>query len=277
MAIHRLFPFLFVNMFKIIKQTIKSRELLFNLIVKELKVRYKNSVLGFLWALLNPLLMTLVFTIVFTVLMKAIHVDNYPLFLLCGYLPWIFFNNSMSEATNSITLNGSLINKVYFPREYLPISKIFSCLVNFLLGLVVLVPFLLVFKIELRWTIAFLPIVIFINLLFVIGLALIFSSVNVFFRDVGNLIEILLLTWMFLTPLWYPIKMVHEMSPQYLHYYLLNPMASFVVIYRYLLMYPDLNYLVGYAMSIVLIMTFISFFGGYWLFYKLEPDFAKEL
>jgi len=264
-------------MFEIAKSFYASRELLWNLVIKELKVRYKNSILGFLWALLNPLLMMIVFTIVFSILMKAITVEHYPLFLLTGYLPWIFFNNSISEATNSITQNGGLINKVYFPREFLPISKVLSCLVNFLLGLIVLIPFLLVFGIKINSNIVFLPLVLFFHLLFTIGLALFFSAINVFFRDIGNLIEILLLTWMFLTPLWYPVMLVMNMAPKYIFIYLLNPMACFVVLYRYILFNPDLIGFVGYAVSLVLIATFVFFLGGYYIFYKLEPEFAKEL
>jgi len=265
-------------MIDIIKRNIKAKELLWNLVVKELKVRYKNSVLGFLWALLNPLLMMIVFTIVFSILMKgAIRQEHYPLFLLCGYLPWIFFNTSISESTTSISLNGTLINKVYFPREFLPISKTLSSLVNFILSTSVLIPFLLIFGIKLKWYIIFLPIVIILQLLFTIGLGLFFSSVNVFFRDVGNLIEILMLTWMFLTPLWYPIQLVKDSAPKYVYIYLLNPMASFVAVYRFILFNPDLEYILSYATIVVTISTFIFFFGGYWIFNRLEPDFAKEL
>jgi lipopolysaccharide transport system permease protein len=265
-------------MIDIIKRNIVSKELLWNLVVKELKVRYKNSILGFLWALLNPLLMMIIFTIVFSVLMKGgMQIKHYPLFLLCGYLPWIFFNNSISESTTSITLNGSLINKVYFPREFLPISKILSSLVNFIFAIVVLIPFLLIFGMHLDWTIIFLPVVILLQLLFAIGLGLFFSSLNVFFRDVGNLIEILMMTWMFLTPLWYPVQLVIANAPKYLYLYLLNPMASFVVLYRYLLFNHDLPKLVGYSSMIVLLSTIIVFFGGYFVFNKLEPEFAKEL
>jgi lipopolysaccharide transport system permease protein len=265
-------------MITILKKFISSKELLWNLVVKELKIRYKNSILGFFWALLNPLLMMIVFTIVFSVLMKgSIRIEHYPLFLLCGYLPWIFFNNSISESTSSISLNGSLINKVYFPREFLPISKILSSLVNFLLALIVLIPFLLAFKMHLDWTILILPVVVLLQLLFVIGLGLFLSSINVFFRDVGNLIEILMMTWMFLTPLWYPVQLVIDSAPQYLYYFLLNPMASFVVLYRYLLFNHDLPELLVFSSSVVLVSTILVFFGGYYVFNKLEPDFAKEL
>jgi lipopolysaccharide transport system permease protein len=263
-------------MISILKKFITSKELLWNLVVKELKVRYKNSVLGFLWALLNPLLMMIVYTIIFSYLMKF-QIEHYPLFLLCGYLPWIFFNNSISESTSSISLNGSLINKVYFPREFLPISKILSSLVNFFFALIVLITFLLAFRIHLDWTILLLPIVILLQLLFTIGLGLFFSSINVFFRDVGNLIEILMMTWMFLTPLWYPVQMVIERAPKYVHLFLLNPMASYVVLYRYLLFNHDLPQLVFYSSMVVLVSTFIVFFGGYYIFNKLEPEFAKEL
>jgi lipopolysaccharide transport system permease protein len=264
-------------MFDIAKNFFSHLELLKNLVIKELKVRYKNSVFGFLWALLNPLLMMIVFTIVFTQIQKIKTDEYYPLFLLCGYLPWIFFQNSLSESTTSIVSNSSLINKVYFPRELFPISKILSSLVNFLLGLTVLIPFLIYFGTKLSYTILFLPLLILFQVLFTIGIALIFASINVYFRDVGNLIEILMLTWLFLTPIWYPIKLVLNGAGKYILFYLLNPMACFVVLYREILLSRNPDFVVNYAISVILLSTTIIFFAGYYIFYKLEPGFAKEI
>ena len=118
-------------MFRRVKELYVYRELLRNLAIRDLKVRYKNSVLGVLWSLLNPLGMTLVFTIVFTLMVPS-QIPNFPVFFLCGYLPWAFFSTSVTDATGTFVDNANLIKKVYFPREILPLSNVISNLVNFL-------------------------------------------------------------------------------------------------------------------------------------------------
>ena len=130
-----------------LRELVRYRELVFNLTVRELKARYKSSVLGFFWSLLNPLGMMLVFTVVFGVLMPNNQMEKFPIFLLCGLLPWNFFNAGVMTGTNSIVANSDLIKKVYFPREALPIASVLASLVNFLLALVVLFLALIVFRV----------------------------------------------------------------------------------------------------------------------------------
>ncbi|MFN2219502.1 MAG: ABC transporter permease, partial [Anaerolineae bacterium] len=120
-----------------IRELYYYRELIRNLVIRDLKVRYKNSVLGILWSLLNPLLMTIVFTVVFTLMLRS-DIPDYPVFFMCAYLPWSFLSDTVVGGTNSIVGNSHLIKKVYFPREVLPLSDVLSGLVNFLLALVVL-------------------------------------------------------------------------------------------------------------------------------------------
>jgi lipopolysaccharide transport system permease protein len=221
----------------------RYRDLLRNLVVRDLKVRYKNSVLGVLWSLLNPLLMTLVFTIVFT-LMLGSEIANYPVLFMCGYLPWSFLAASLVGATNSIVGNAHLIKKVYFPREILPTAEVLSNLVNFLLALVVLFAMILAFRIRITPAVLMLPLVILAQTLFVLGLAFILSTANVFYRDTQHILQVVLQAWFFLTPIFYPITVLPESSVilgvtvnVQLWVRRLNPMASLVASYQDILYY----------------------------------------
>ncbi len=129
-----------------LRELIRYRELIVNLTIRELKARYKSSVLGFFWSLLNPLGMMLVFTVVFTVMQPNNQIEKFPIFLLCGLLPWNFFSAGVMTGANSIVANGNLVKKVYFPREVLPIASVLANLVNFLLALIVLFAALILFR-----------------------------------------------------------------------------------------------------------------------------------
>src|SRR5687767_1010560 len=183
------------------------RDLLLNLVQRDLAVRYRRSALGFLWSFLNPLLMMAVFTIVFTVV-KSNSVRNYPLFVLCGLLPWNFLAGSLSGAVRSITSNANLIDKVYFPREVLPLAVVLANLVNFVLSLAVFLPLALLLGAQFSaWTLA-LPVIIGVQLLVVLGLALLLSALNVFYRDTELVLDVALIAWFFLTPIFYELELL---------------------------------------------------------------------
>ncbi len=156
------------------------RDLTRNLVVRDLKVRYKNSFLGVAWSWINPLLMMIVYTIFFTVLLRNTSLPHYPVFLLSGLLAWNFFSESLSSATGSIVNNAHLIKKVYFPREVLPVSTVLASLVNFLIALPVLFTMTLIFGVRLTPWVLLLPVTILIQVIFTIGLTLILSTLNVF-------------------------------------------------------------------------------------------------
>jgi len=262
------------------------RELIRNLVVRDLKVRYKNSVLGIAWSWLNPLLMMLVLTVVFTVMqgrntdMRAFHV-----FVLIGILSWNFFSASVVGATGSIVNNAHLIKKVYFPRVALPVSVVLSNMLNFVIALPVF--FALAFlsgvpitgRVEL---ILWLPVVLLAQVLFTIGIGLILSTVNVFYRDMQIIMEVVMLAWFFVTPIFYPIEAVPETA----HLlgltldlrrllYILNPMASVISSYRDVLYWgrtigPDFFLrTVVTAMAVLLI--------GYAVFERYARRFAEEV
>ena len=174
-----------------LREIFKFKNLTYNLVSRDLKVKYKGSILGFFWSLLNPLAMLIVYTVAFKYIIR-IRVENFPLFFLCGFLPWTFLSLSLSMAVSSIKDNANLVKKVYFPREILPLSIVLSNLVQFLLTFIILIPALLLFKIKLGLPLLYLPLIIIFHLAFTLGLSLFLSALNVFFSDIRHLLEIFL-------------------------------------------------------------------------------------
>ncbi len=268
-------------MIRRIAELVRYRELIKNLVVRDLKVRYKNSLLGVLWSLLNPLLMTLVFTIVFTLMIPNRDLPNYPVFFLCGFLPWSFFSSSMTAAAGSIVNNASLIKKVYFPREILPLADVLSNLVNFLLALVVLFAMLLAFNIPLTVAALMLPLIILTQVMFAVGMALLLATANVFYRDTRHILEILLQAWFFLTPIFYPITILPSNKmilgvPVNLQLWLrrLNPMASLVASYQDALYYGHVTGLDFFVRTFVTCLLVLLV--GYAVFCRFSPLFGEE-
>lgn len=192
-----------------ISELIRFRNLVGHLVAKELKVRYRGSVLGFLWTFLNPLMLLSVYALVFSVYMR-IDMENYAAFMFCGLLPWIWVNQSLMYGTTSITESESLVTKVTFPLQVLPTVKVAAALINYLLGLPVLFFFLLLQGVSLSWNLLFLPLVLIAAWVFVWGLSLLLATVNVFFRDVQYIMANLLTLWFFITPILYPLEKVPE-------------------------------------------------------------------
>ena len=260
-------------------ELMRYRELVYNLVVRELKARYKNSALGFLWSLLNPLAMMAVFTVVFTVIMPS-HIAKFPIFLLCGLLPWNFFSSGLLVSINSIVGNANLVKKVYFPREVLPISSVLANLVNFLLSLVVLFSALIAFRIPLSPWLWMLPVVIVVQTCFILVVAFILSTLNVFYRDTIMIMDVVILAWFFLTPIFYPID---SLPRNYLLWginldvhrlmYILNPMASLIQAYRDLLYsgyHTNIDFFLRTAITAFAILAF-----GYWFFVRYSKHFGE--
>lgn len=250
----------------------RYRELLRNFVVRDLKARYRNSVLGFLWSLLNPLLMMGVFTVVFKVLMPN-NIENYALFVLLGILPWNWCTSSVMGGITSIVGNGHLIKKVAFPRELLPISVVVSSMVNFLLALIPLGALMLAFGVTPTPLLALLPLIIVLQLVFLWGLALFLACLQVYFRDTGHIFDVLLLAWFFLSPVFYRVE---DLTEQYARLmYILNPMASFISLYRLVVLYgapPDTLFVVRLALQVVAVLAL-----GYLFFIRYSHSFAEEV
>lgn len=257
--------------------------LLYNLVARDLKVRYKNSALGILWSLLNPLLMMLVFTLVFNVLANQ-DIPNYSVFILVGILPWNFFSGSVVGGSNSILSNSSLIKKVYFPRIVLPGSIIFSNLVHFLLAMVVLVFFLYATGLGLTIHALWVPALVVTQIIFMLGLVFFLSSAQVFYRDVAMILEVVMLAWFFLTPVFYSLSIFAESEPirgipaDVLMRWI-NPMASIIDGYRTVLwgvgyggVAMDPSYLLRTFVTSVLTLLI-----GYLFFRRTEHLFGEKL
>src|SRR6266571_6685092 len=181
---------------------LRHRLLIQSLVSRELKARYRGSVLGFFWSFVNPLLLLLTYTVVFTKIMPrqpTPKMEPYYLFFFCGILPWTWFSSSLVESANGLIAGGNLIKKVLFPAEVLPVVTVLANLVHFLLGLPILLLFL-VWKGRLGWSALLLPLPLLIQLVFTLGLALFVSALTVHFRDIQNILSHVLHLWFFATP-----------------------------------------------------------------------------
>lgn len=212
----------------------RHRQLIAALTARDLKARYRGSILGFFWSLANPLLLLAVYTFVFTVFFKQTAVTPYPLFLFSGILAWTFFSAAVLEATGSISSNAGLIKKVMFPAEALPLVVVLSHLVHFLAALPILLAAMAMFavlgKFTMSWTILLVPILMVFQALFVAGLSLIVSSASVLFRDLRDIVTNVLQLGFFMTPILYLIDSIQSRPIRAL--LRINPMTPFVVAYQ---------------------------------------------
>ena len=213
----------------------RYRELLTNLVRKELKVRYKNSALGFLWSMLNPAMYLVVFYVVFQLILKN-NIPYFAVFLLSGLLAWNLFSASLAGATGSITGNASLVNKVWFPRAILPLAPIGANSVHFLLQGLVLVGAMIVFRFDIAWGYVWLVVPAIVALLLLTAaLAIFLAAANVYARDTQHLLELALLAWIWMTPIIYPWDLqARELADRGLSpmLTLLNPMTSIVLAFQ---------------------------------------------
>lgn len=258
-------------MFDQLREIFKFKNLIYNLVSRDLKVKYKGSILGFFWSLLNPLAMLIVYTVAFKYIIR-IRVENFPLFFLCGFLPWTFLSLSLSMAVSSIKDNANLVKKVYFPREILPLSIVLSNLVQFLLTFIILIPALLLFKIKLGLPLLYLPLIIIFHLAFILGLSLLLSALNVFFSDIRHLLEIFLQIWFWLTPIIYPVSFVPE---RFQTLYRLNPAVLFVESYRNSLLYNKGLHFADVGTLFLIGAVFLLF--GFLVFSGYTKRFAEEI
>lgn len=214
--------------------------LLQNLVVRKVKTRYRNSALGILWSLLNPLGLMLVFTVVFSVLSSAGAPRQFPVFILVGLIPWRFFSNSLMAGSVSVLENGSLIKKVYFPRELLPVATLLAELVNFLFGFIVLIVFLYAFGIGLTIHALWLPLILITQFVFSLGLSFFLGALTTFYRDILMILDVILQAWFFLTPIFYSFETLFSDTTMILGVTFnptqvmrwVNPMASIIDAYR---------------------------------------------
>lgn len=239
--------------------------------MKELKLKYKGSILGITWSLFNPLMMIIIYTIAFKFILK-IDIESYSVFVFTGLLPWLFIQTTISQSSGSIINHGNLIKKVYFPRAILPLSITFSNFINFLITLVILFISLFFFKIKLTIYLLALPILFLFILLFVSGLSLLLSSLTTRYRDVAYLMEVVFQAWFYLTPIIYPLDMVPDFLQRYI---LCNPITSMVEVMRALVFYGKMPSLLH--IYILVFSSIFMFVVGFIVFRSREYNFVDEV
>jgi lipopolysaccharide transport system permease protein len=260
-----------------LRQLLRYRGLIQSLVARELKARYRGSVLGFFWSFINPLLLLGIYSFVFAVVQPVKHPDEmepYALFMFCGLLPWTWFSASLSESANVLIGHGNLIKKVLFPAEILPIVTVLANMVHFFLGLPILIGFLLYYWRPLTFAeLAWFPIVVLVQAVFTTGMALILSALTVHFRDLKDLLGNLLTFWFFATPIIYGMNQAPEGAKTLLN---LNPFTHLAVSYQEILFYQGpfghWKWLLALGGESV-----VLFLIGYFLFDRLRDSFAEEV
>ena len=246
------------------------RELLWNLANREIIQRYKQSALGYAWVILNPLFQLLVMSFVFD---KVLHVPSlgvpFIIFLSVALLPWNFFTQSLTSASGSLVSNNTLITKIYFPREILVYATVIAKLVDFGYSCLVLIAFLFIFHVPVTVYYLWIPVIFIIQLFFTCGIALLVAAFNLFYRDIQYLLNLIILLWMYVTPVMYPIELI---PPHYRFIMSLNPMAVIINAYRQVILSgkdPNLN-----SLSIAAGTSLVIFVLGFVVFKKLEGQFS---
>jgi lipopolysaccharide transport system permease protein len=255
---------------------LEYRELIKNLVVSDLKVKYANSILGFAWSMLNPLMMLLVLYFVFSNVFNQ--QQNFAVYMLIGLLAWRFFSNGTMSALNSIVGKPSLVTKIYIPRQILTLSTTLSSLISSILEFLVLIPLIFILGIVfhqdlgLNITIILFPIIQVIFFFVIYGLALLLASMYVYFRDLNQIWDVLLQLGMFLSPIVYPLSIIPE---KYMFFYMLNPITRVIGMYRDILLYGTVPSLSDFAIVVTSAILLLGI--GTVVFNKLSRRFAEEV
>lgn len=254
-----------------IENLVKYKDLFFELVKKDIKLKYRNSVFGILWSMLNPLLMMVVLSIVFMALFRN-NIPNFPVYVLIGRIVYQFFSESTNFAMDSIHANGHLIRKVYVPKYFFPLSRVVSSFITMLLSLVPLILMMLFTRMTFHWMNLFIVVPMMYLLVVSAGIGLLLCSINVFFNDMKHFYSIILMVVMYMTPIFYPPSIIPE---QYTILIELNPLFPIVEMFRDIVMYGVMP---GLTTHLILIF-YMLFYGGIGLlvFYKTQDRFIYHL
>lgn len=257
-----------------VRALVRYRPLIRSLVGRELKARYRGSVLGFLWSFVNPLLLLLTYGLVFTYMLPVARtgqVEPYFLFLFCGILPWTWFNSSVLEASGVLIAGGNLIKKVLFPAEVLPVVTVLTNMVQFLLGLPILLAFLAVYG-KLGPLALLLPLPLLVQLVFTLGVSLLVSALTVHFRDIQSILSHLLHVWFFATPVLY---FYPETPPGLKALLRFNPLTHVLYSYQEMLFRGAFTH--GRGLLLAGVVSLLVFALGAFLFDRLRDTFAEEV
>jgi ABC-type polysaccharide/polyol phosphate export permease len=256
---------------EMLTEQVEYRELLYQMTARDLRLRYKQTVMGFGWAIFMPLLNTAVFSVIFMRVAPIQTAVPYPLFAYCGLLAWNFFASSLKFAVNSLTSNANLVTKVYFPREIFPLSAVLVSLVDFAVGSIVLVGLMAWYHIGISSAVLFLPVVIGVHVAFTIGIGLLLAMANLFYRDVKYLFEVVVTVWMFATSVVYPVEMAGGKLATAMR---LNPMTPIIDAYRDVILFQRMPGAPFAQAAVFSIMTL----GVVWIvFHRAEFQFAENV
>lgn len=249
------------------------RELLFFLVWRDIKVRYKQTLLGATWAIIQPVTTMIIFSLVFGKFAKVETGDiPYPIFTYAALLPWQLFSKAMTESAMSLVSNGQFITKIYFPRLYIPTASVLSGVVDFFLSFIILIGMMIYYQVTVSWKLLLLPILIIITILVSLSVSLWLSPINVKFRDVRFLLPFLVQVWLYATPIAYPISVVPE---NWRFYYALNPMVSLIESYRWVILGTEISNTSSILISAILFALILI--SGLWYFQKTEMTFADNI
>ncbi len=258
-------------MVQTIKDILLYKEMIRNLVRKDLRGRYKGSVLGFFWTILNPILQLVVYTFLFSLVLRT-GIDKYYLFLFVALVPWLFFSSCLVGGSGIILAQKDLIKKVYFPMEVLPIVHVSSNFINMLLSFMVIFVVVFISGNPINSSIIYLPIVMIVEYILCLGISFITSAITVYFRDMEQILGILGMAWMYMTPIMYSVDMVPK---EFNFIFELNPMSPIILAYRSIMYYgqaPEITVLVqGLMLGLAVLVI------GFALFKKLKKRFVEEL
>lgn len=262
----------------VFKNLYNYRELIKTSVQKDIGGKYKHSFLGVLWSFINPLLQITVYAIIFPLIMgDSSTYKDYTVFMVCGLIPWTYFSTVLNRSSFVMIENGNILKKVYFPREILPFSLVVSETVNFLISCIIIIAFILIKGFGISKYVLFFPLILLTQFVLLLGIALILSSVTVYFRDLQHFVGVLLQLYFYATPIVYSVDTIKNspMGSKFLWVLKYNPMTYIINGYRdifYNQTMPDLKslgilFLIGIALLII----------GYAIFNKLQKKFAEEL
>jgi lipopolysaccharide transport system permease protein len=261
----------------LIRNLARQRELIRSMTWRGFTARYRGSFGGLFWSVFQPLVMMVIYTVVFSQFLKVRFATNdspfsFSVYLLCGLLPWQAFSEGLSASTTVVRSNVNLVKRVVFPLEILPLNLALTAAIQQVIGFILLIPLVWLVTGQLHWSLLFVPVILMLQLLFAVGMNWIIASLAVYLPDLGQLVSLLILGWMFLTPVFYPEKVV---PPQMLIILRLNPVARIVTLYRNAFMTGQLPSLQGFIGALVLCL--LVFMAGYFWFIRTKKGFADVL
>jgi ABC-2 type transport system permease protein len=258
-------------MLELYREIMRNRELVWALALKDLRVRYKRSVLGFFWALLHPLMMMVILTIVFSTVMRF-QIHNYAIFLLSALLPWTFFSQALSYSAESIVGNGELLKKLYIAKSVFPIAAVIANMINFFLSLIPLFFLLIFMRFPFHISLLYLPVPIIALLAFTLGCSFFCAAANVFFRDVSHIVQIVLQAWFYFSPIIYSLDFIPS---RFYIFFRLNPLVYILNGFRLSIFHGELPHMGSTLMSLG--CGFFTLVFGYLIFRRYQDSFVYYL